>query len=307
MSLFPSRLPRIEYHDESGCVPLRENYFSMSNVCMPGHEEVKGKVVVVAGRPRIDGKSVLSHKLLHQHEENDKLIAIDLPVPDDDAEAGGVSWLRSAIEEASRANILDWKLAESIRAMTNSVRMSKSFNSALRQRGCDVIIRIPWYDASLGIGDDMSPGIVQDIIACARFARNLSGSFFVYECAYRKEDELETLQEGLDRAGFDNAFFMTVPPLLAADAALFVDKRQSSSDPNLGTKVSAAARQALERLVPAASFCLEVGIDKFCGIMHRACSRAEANDSWDSLAGYIIEEYEAYLKYRRATGESSRD
>jgi hypothetical protein len=271
----------------------------MSNIRMPDYDEVKGRVVVVAGRPRIGGKSVLAHKLLHQYEENDKLIAVELPVPDEDGEAGGVSWLRSAVEEASRANIIDWSLAAIIGAAKNSDVMSKSFNSALTQRKREVIIRIPWYDATVSSACD--------IIAFAKFARRLANSFFVCEYAYRKNGDLENLRNELDRARLDNVYFLMAPPLLAADAAQFVDSQLASSGLDFRGEVSAAARQALARLVSAGSEGLEADIDQFCCIMHKALARAEADGGWKCLTSYIIEEYEAYLKRRRAAGDDSHD
>jgi hypothetical protein len=294
MNPFLEDWPRLHRHYLTGCPELASFYVHLKNAELPRYVNARGRMVVVAGRQGIGGKSVLSHQLLHQYANNAdglKLRAVDLSAPQSSKGGDVMLWLRRAVKSANvTVRLIGNKEAEEILRQDDLEYMSVTFGRALANEGYAAVIRIP-FDESL-----LMRAVADDIARYAESAHYLVDSLYVYEYGYYDDDDLGKLHSILDAAQVDNVRIIQAPPLLGCDAERFAEDRLSAARPDAGSGVRTAASRALRDL--AGGNGLELDIAGLNHVMREAFKRAE-RDGFDYFASYIEAEYKAYLERRR--------
>jgi hypothetical protein len=304
MNPFLEEWPRLERHDARGCYALANDYFGQSNVFLPNYDDAWGCMVVVAGKKGIGGKSVISHKMLHQYQDMPASVSpVDLSRPLRGRTDDNMFWLRRAVITAYRtANLIRPRQAAEILEVDDWEFMTVAFQRALKENSCAVAIRIPLIDAYLTVDAAAS-----DISDYADSARLLDSGFYIYEYPYRENGDLELLLGKLRSAGVGNLRLIKAPSLLADDAAEFVDRCLSRCSRPLASGVRDDVKKVLERLALAGPGGLEVDIGRFSSILCRAFEKAEDDGHDGHLASYIEAEYQAERACSAGSGGSGHD
>jgi hypothetical protein len=299
MNPFLGEWPRLEQHGARGCYALARDYFDQSNVYLPNYEDAWGCMVVVAGKKGIGGKSVISHKLLHQYEATPTGVSpVDLSRPQGGRTDDNMVWLRRAVITAYRtANLINQRQAADILEIDDWEFMTVAFQRALKANKCAVAIRIPLIDAYLTVDAAAS-----DISDYAESARLLDSGFYIYEYPYRENGDLEFLLGKLRSSGVGNLRLIKAPSLLSDDAAEFVDRCLSRCSRPLASGVRDDVKKVLDRLALAGPGGLEVDIGRFSSILCRAFEKAEDDGNDGHLASHIEAEYQVELACPAGSG-----
>ena len=297
---FPRPWNRLDLHDPAGCALLKNEYFPLSNApAVPGYPGLGGNVVLIAGRERIGGKSVLSHKILHEYGQGNpdgiNFYPVDITIADKEEKKKAIDddryCLRRAVKEANRRNLIGEDEAESIGREESWRDMSESFREALGNDA--VIMRMPKSDESL------TPKAIADYVAYyAGSARVLGRSCYLYEYSYVDDREWQDLRDSLDRARLENLRPIEARPLLVDDAMRFIEGRIARCGRDPGIIDTDRTRMFLEGKTVAGTAGLDIDIGGVGHVMHLAFQQSENGGNEGLLHTYIVENYTRYMAWR---------
>jgi hypothetical protein len=294
---FPAQWPQLETHRNHDCSRWNDPgyYFNLSNTpSMPPESDIRGGIVVIAGKPRTGGKSVLSHRLLHSLVENNFYI-IDLMAYDSPNKAldHGLTWFKKAVSKANLENLLTDKAVSTILSMEDNDWYP--LNERLRRElaGSAVAIRMPKLDKSL-----KAWVVARDIGYFAKSAQFLEHSVYLYEYSYVDDRDWQDLQQSLDDLKLDNVTKIEVPLLLVEDAVAFIDSRLEEHPRKRDAIDWEETQKYLQEEAVPGTDGLEQNIGDLNWVMHRAFEQSEKFRYDQVPARFIVKFYSESVSFR---------
>jgi hypothetical protein len=295
MNPFLEEWPLLDRHSSNAkCTTLASSdYVDLSNEPdLPQVSRLRGRVVIIAGKPRTGGKSVLSHKLLHECEKNN-IIPIDLAASRElnRAHKGDLFWFKKTVSKAHHANLF----AEDAKRRILSEDDWEEINLQLRRelKEDSLAIRMPKLDGTLSVGT-----IARNIEYYARSAEFLGDSIYLYEYRYVYPYDWLEVREWLDHSETGNILVIEAPLLLVDDAMTFVCRRLAHHELGEEAVNCDELRKFLEDKEIPGTHGLEISIGDLSDVMYRAFERCEEDRSLRFVDRYIVEQYTTSVIYR---------
>ena len=297
MNPFPDMWPSVAMHHRTECSALT-NYFRLSNEPeVPVEGDVEGHIIVIAGKAHTGGKSVFSHRLLHELCKNGR-VPIDLmeTMESNYAKNGDGNPCFSGIVDRADLEDLFKESGADTRILNRSDWGTRNHQLARELDGNRLVIRMPRLDSTLKTED-----VADDIKRYATSARILRHSIYIYEYSYVKHAEWQALQNSLNEIS-GSLKLVETHLLLVGDVMNFINRRLEEHH-KTRSALDWVGTEAFFDERASANGGLEESLGDLSNVMHRAFAESESRHEPQVPSWRVTHEYykaRAIRELRRA-------